>query len=81
MAVSELHEWIKRLEKTMNFPSAANKVFQRLILGEGPGLLVLWGGLPGEPKKANKTYFLNTVEAFQKGPAPAKNSLQVNCGR
>ena len=72
MVVSELREWVHELEKTMNFPSTANKVFQRLILGEGPGLLVLWGGLPSEPKKANKTYFLNTVKVFQKGPAAAK---------
>ncbi len=66
--MSELSE----LFKAMNFESTAHTVFERLINGNGPGLLVLWGGSPGEAIKANKTYFLNMVETFQKGAKPAK---------
>lgn len=56
----------------MNFESAAYSVFQRLIIGEGSGLLVLWGGEPSEEQKAGKTSFLKMVDAFQNGAAPAK---------
>lgn len=56
----------------MNFAPTAYSVFQRLITGEGPGLLVLWGGLPNDKKKAGKTSFLKMIDAFQKGAAPAK---------
>ena len=64
--MSELTE-LTELSQTPNFDSALYKVFSRLINGEGPGLLVLWGGVPGEIKKANKGYFLNLVEIFQRG--------------
>lgn len=59
-------------KKTMNFESTAFTVFQRVILGEGHGLLVLWGGSPDNPVKANKGYFLEMVETFAKGALPAK---------
>ena len=60
---------IKQLVKTMNFDFAALAVFNRLVLGEGPGLLVLWGGNPGDKVKVNKSYFLDMVEAFEQGGA------------
>lgn len=58
-------------KNTINFEMVAIQVFNRLILGDGPGLLVLYGPphetpYPGE-KKGNKGYFLNVVEAFQQG--------------
>jgi len=59
-------------KKTMNFESTAFTVFQRLVLGEGPGLLVLWGGSPDNPVKANKSYFLEMVETLAKGAMPVK---------
>ncbi len=57
---------IKALTKTMNFEYTAATVFNRLIHTDGPGLLVLWGGYPGDVKKANKSYFLDMVETFGK---------------
>ena len=56
---------IQVLIKTMNFEYAAAAVFNRLIDGNEPGMLVLCGGYPGDVKKANKSYFLDMVEAFQ----------------
>jgi hypothetical protein len=64
---------LNQLKKTMNFGSTAYKVFQRLILGDSPGLLVVWGGLPDDKVKANKTYFLEMVETFAEGPKLAKH--------
>ena len=66
---------IKQLIKAVNFDSAALTVFQRLVLGEGPGLLVLWGGNPGDKVKANKSYFLDMVEAFEQGITSAISSV------
>jgi hypothetical protein len=57
---------IKALIKTMNFEYTATTVFNRLIHTDGPGLLVLWGGHPGDVKKTNKSYFLDMVETFEK---------------
>ncbi|MFC1875423.1 hypothetical protein ACFLY3_04690 [Chloroflexota bacterium] len=58
------------LANTINFENTAYKVFSRLVLDDGPGLLVVRGGWPGKLPKANKTYFLNIVENFQKGMKP-----------
>jgi hypothetical protein len=60
---------LKALVKTMNFESAASSVFGRLLLGQNPGLMVLWGGNKGGPK-VNKTYFLDMIEGFQDGLPP-----------
>lgn len=62
---------INALINTLNFESTALTVFNRLILETGPGLLVLWGGNQGDTKKANKSYFLDMVEAFELGVSPA----------
>ncbi|MBI2859860.1 MAG: hypothetical protein HYX90_12395 [Chloroflexi bacterium] len=69
-----LNKW-HALVKAMNFESAAYAVFQRLILGEGPGLLVVWGGQPNEPVKANKSYFLDMVESFQNGMTVSQEAV------
>ena len=66
---------IKQLVKIMNFDFAALTVFNRLVLGEGPGLLVLCGGNPGDKVKVNKSYFLDMVEAFEQGAAPSVVSI------
>ncbi len=66
---------LNELVKTMNFESTAFKVFSRLVAGEGPGLLVLWGGHPGDAVKANKSYFLDVVEAFEQGVTPKALSV------
>ncbi len=66
---------LNELIKTMKFESTAITVFHRLVLGEGPGLLVLWGGNPGDTVKANKSYFLNVVEAFEQGVTPKALSV------
>ncbi|MDD4230664.1 MAG: hypothetical protein PHG45_04675 [Dehalococcoidales bacterium] len=58
---------LKVLSKTMNFETAAYTVFNRIIQGEGPGLIVVWGGSSNNPVKANKSYFLNMIEAVQDG--------------
>lgn len=63
---------LQALDGTVNFYSAAYRVFTRLIKGEGLGLLVLWGGSPQDKVKANKTYFLDMVDDFQKGASQAK---------
>ena len=60
------------LAKTINFESAAFSVFSRLVQGQGPGLMVLWGGAPGHPKKVNKSYFLNMVQQVESGPETVK---------
>jgi hypothetical protein len=65
--MSELEE----LTETPNFENAATRVFERLILGKGPGLMVLRGGRENGPK-ANKTYFLNLVEKLAEGPEDFK---------
>ena len=61
----------------MNFESTATQVFQRLIFGDGPGLYVLWGGLPNQ-SPVNKTYFLETIKAFEKSPVPQKPFVSSN---
>ena len=67
--MSELTE----LAKTENVWNAVVKVFARLERDMGPGLFVLWGGYPGEKKKANKTYFLNMVASFEHGAQGGKH--------
>lgn len=66
---------IKALTQTINFEYAAATVFNRLIYTDGPGLLILWGGHPGDVKKANKSYFLSMVEAFEE--EIPKNTLNM----
>ena len=70
METSKLKTRLSNLEKTINFETVATQVFNRLIHGHGPGLLVLYGPPPPEDVKANKTYFLDIVEAFQQGCPP-----------
>ena len=78
METSELKIRLRNLKKTINFETVATQVFNRLIHGQGPGLLVLYGPPPPENKKANKTYFLDVVEAFQQGcPLIAKDSVSA----
>jgi hypothetical protein len=60
------------LSQTEGFGKAAQKVFSRLVLGKGPGLMILWGGMPGDMEKTNKSYFLDLVEALSAGPEIAK---------
>jgi len=71
MDTSKLKTWLNALKNTINFETVATQVFNRLIDGSGPGLLVIYGPphVPPWPdeKKGNKTYFLNVVEAFQRG--------------
>lgn len=67
---------LKWAGNTGNFESAAKKVFQRLIHGKGPGLLVLWGGWTSGPK-ANKTEFFKMIEAFEKGAASEEDYLST----
>lgn len=69
---------LNELIKTMNFESTALAVFNRLVLENGPGLFVLWGGNPGEVKKANKSYFMDMVEAFEQGVSLATASILPN---
>ena len=71
MDTSKLKTWLNALKNTINFETVATQVFNRLIHGTGPGLLVIYGP-PHDPpwpdeKKGNKTYFLNVVEALQHG--------------
>lgn len=66
METSKLKIRLSNLEKTINFETVATQVFNRLIHGQGPGLLVLYG----PDIKANKTYFMDVVEAFQQGCPP-----------
>ena len=61
--IKELEVWLSRLHETVNFEPAFRKIFQRILNGEGHGLIIL----QGPSKTANKSYFLNTVKAFQKG--------------
>lgn len=77
MVASMLNHWLDCLKNTMHFESRATTVFERLIHGQGPGLLVLWG----PTKIANKTYFLNIVEAFQKSASPAKEFVSSELWR
>jgi len=56
------------LSETINFGTVAFKVFSRLAQGQGPGLMVLWGGTPDNPKKTNKSYFLNMVQQVESSP-------------
>ena len=67
MEANELCVWLSNLKTTMNFESTAYTVFKRLIHVQGLGLLVLYGPPPPEDVKANKTYFLKAIRAFQKG--------------
>ncbi|MDP2918639.1 MAG: hypothetical protein Q8O43_00230 [Dehalococcoidia bacterium] len=66
---------LTELIKVMNFESTAFTVFNRLVLEKGPGLFVLWGGNPGDVKKANKSYFLDMVETFEQGMAPTAANI------
>ncbi|KTB47428.1 hypothetical protein DEALK_02730 [Dehalogenimonas alkenigignens] len=61
------------LAKTVNFENAAYSVFSRLVQGQGPGLMVLWGGTPDNPEKANKSYFLNMIQQVEDSPETVKS--------
>jgi len=61
---------LNELVKTINFQYCAYMVFSRIIKDQGQGLLILWGGNPGDVKKVNKSYFLDMVEDFEKGVPP-----------
>jgi hypothetical protein len=63
---------MSELSKTINFESAAFSVFSRLVEGQGPGLMALWGGTPDNPKKANKSYFLNMIQQVEISPETVK---------
>ena len=77
MKPNGLNTWLGNLKETMHFESTATQVFERLIHGQGPGLLVLYG----PSVKANKTYFLKTVEAFQNGSSGAKKFVSAELWR
>lgn len=63
---------INEIQKVKHWGRNTVILFNRLILAEGPGLFVLWGGSPDNPVKANKSYFLEMVETFTKEPISAK---------
>jgi len=77
MTTQKPYHWLKHLTQTIHFESVATTVFERLIHGNGPGLLVLYG----PPKVANKSFFLNTVEAFQKGASAAEEFVSPELWR
>ncbi len=58
----EIEIWLSYLKKTKHFESVFSRVFGRIVEGEGHGLIIIQG-----PPKANKSFFLNVVKAFQKG--------------
>ncbi len=71
MNTGNLQMWLKALQGTMNFELVSEVVFKRLIYGQGPGLLVIYGP-PHDPpypeeEPSNKTFLLNVVEALQHG--------------
>lgn len=66
----EVGVWLGHLQKTMNFELVASKVFGRVTHGEGQGLIIV----QGPSGIANKTFFLNTVKAFQKGVPSCANT-------
>ena len=68
---AKLEKWVPQ---TINFEAAASKVFQRLIRGNGPGLLMLQGGYP-TGKKANKSLFLGMVQEFEEGAESEESFL------
>lgn len=69
MGKNELNVWLNYLKETMSFELVASMVFDRLIDGDGAGLMII----QGPSKLANKTFFLKMVSAFQSGvPAEAR---------
>lgn len=66
MNTGDVQLWLSSLKKTINFETTAKQVFDRLVSGHGPGLLVIYG----PSISANKTRFLKSVEAFQAGCPP-----------
>jgi hypothetical protein len=67
MATKNIKLWLSYLQNTVNFESAFSQVFERVIHGNGNGLIIL----QGPSKIANKSFFLNMVGAFQKGVPPS----------
>lgn len=62
----EVEVWLSYLQKTMHFESVFRQVFERIVGGQGHGLIIIQG--PSEI--ANKSFFLKMVKAFQKGVPP-----------
>jgi hypothetical protein len=70
-------QW-KELAETTNFEMTAETVFRRLIRGQGPGVIVLWGPGRWGPQRAHKTRFLDAVRYLaRKGPLSAKEFVSL----
>jgi len=67
MTVKNIELWLSYLRNTVNFEPAFSQVFERVLHGNGNGLIIL----QGPSKIANKSFFLNLVSAFQKGVHPS----------
>lgn len=62
----EVEIWLSYLKNTMHFESVATRVFERIVGGQGHGLMIL----QGPSNVANKSFFLNMVKAFSTGVPP-----------
>ena len=67
MTTKNIELWLSYLKNTVNFEPAFSQVFERILHGNGNGLIIL----QGPSKIANKSFFLNLVDAFQKGVPPS----------
>jgi len=78
MTTKNIELWISYLKNTVNFEPALSQVFERVLHGNGNGLIIL----QGPSKIANKSFFLNLVDAFQKGVPPSvKGYFRSNLSR
>jgi len=78
MTTKNIELWLSYLQNTVNFELAFEQVFERILHGNGNGLIIL----QGPSKIANKSYFLNIVNVFQKGvPSSIRGYFSSNDSR